>query len=83
MSAIIFGMKKGLYFGPNSFPVSAYAPASSSKVWIPPIPTPKTTPIRSLFTASKSMPESSTAILAAAKAYWVYKSILRASLRSM
>ena len=80
MSVIIIGIKNGLIRrGPRSMSVRDCC----SKVCIPPIPELTITPIRSLSSLSKSMPECFTAFPAATTANCVNRSILRLSLRSM
>ena len=70
MSAIILGMKKGPNLGPSVAPVFVQLPTSSSKVFMPPMPTPYTTPMRFLSAVSRSMPQSLMPWMAPASAYW-------------
>src|SRR5690606_33402887 len=67
----------------RSGPFSRKRPQFSSKVCIPPMPLPMTTPIRSWLTAAVSSPDWVTAWWAEAIAYCANRSNRRASLRSM
>src|SRR5690606_4424889 len=73
ISAIIFGIKKGLNLG---IPSEAAKPRTSfSKVARPPIPDPQITPTRFLSTLSSIIREWETASLAATIPNWVLRSI--------
>src|ERR1041384_3723398 len=75
MSGITFGMKKGLNLGvPSPF---ANSITCSWNVRKPPLPEPHITPTLRLFNLSESIPESSTACVAAIIANCVNISILR------
>ncbi len=76
---IIIGMKKG---DTRSGPFSRSVSWLESRVWIPPIPEPISTPKRSPFTFAMSSPASSTAITLQAIAYWRNWSRRRASFLS-
>ncbi len=80
MFAIIIGMKKGLT---RPGPFSSMMRCCASRVWIPPMPVPMMTPARSGSGMPPSNPESTMAWCAAARAYWVKRSVRRASLASM
>ncbi len=80
MSAIIFGIKKGLKRG-ISLPAAKFS-TSFWKVSNPPIPDPQITPTLDLSTASRSNPASWMASSEATIAYCVNRSILRASFLS-
>src|SRR5207245_2569488 len=76
MLTIIIGMKKG---DTRSGPFSRRVSWVLSRVWIPPIPEPISTPKRSPSTFAVSSPASSTAITLQAIAYWRNGSRRRAS----
>src|SRR5476651_1607436 len=67
ISAIIFGIKKGLKRGVPS-PLAKFT-TSSKNVFNPPIPDPQITPIRLVSSLSKSKPASFTASSVENKAY--------------
>ena len=80
MSEIIIGMKNGLTrSGPRSLSTRCWA----SNVSMPPIPEPRTTPIRSRSSESTSIPELWSASRLATTANWTKRSIRLASLRSI
>ncbi len=76
MLLIIMAMVKG---DTRDGPRSKRRRHSSSMLLRPPMPEPIMTPKRSRSTASRSMPESARALLAAAMASWVKRSVRRAS----
>ena len=80
MFAISMGMKNGLTLsGPRSSNVLCWA----SSVYMPPMPEPTITPMRSAFSGVTSSFASSSASLEAAMAKWRKRSILRTSLFGM
>ena len=74
MSEIMRGIKNGLNRGVPS--PAAQPRHSSKKDLIPPMPELQITPTCSLSTASRSRAESSTACVAAIRAYWVKEVVL-------
>src|ERR1700759_1773812 len=67
ISAIIFGIKKGLNRGEPS-PLAKFT-TSSKKVFKPPMPEPQITPIRLVSNCEKSRPASCTASSVENRAY--------------
>src|SRR5690606_6373112 len=80
ISGMNIGTKKG---ETRSGPLVMYSEHWSSKVCIPPIPLPMTTPVRSADGTDLSRPAWVTAWCAAAIANWANRSSRRASFRSM
>ena len=80
MSGMNIGTKNGETW---RGPFFKYALHCSSKVWIPPMPLPIRTPVRSPAGLLRSQPASRTAKSAAATPNWANRSARLASLRPM